>query len=74
VEEIKMAQQLAYTIDEVCALSKIGRTTIYAAISDGSLTARKFRRRTVVLHDDLNTFLQNLPPICDRSPRTSEIS
>ena len=36
-----MAQQLAYTIDEVCALSKIGRTTIYAAISDGSLATSK---------------------------------
>ncbi len=39
--------ELAYTIDEVCSLSKFGRTTIYAAIRDGDLKARKFRRRTV---------------------------
>jgi len=55
--------QLAYTISEACALSKIGRTTMYAAIKDGQIKARKLRRRTVILHDDLMAFLQNLPEV-----------
>jgi excisionase family DNA binding protein len=65
-QENSMAE-LAYTIDEVCTLSKIGRTTIYAAIRDGDLKARKFRRRTVILHEDLARFLQNLPEISSHS-------
>jgi excisionase family DNA binding protein len=64
----KSMAELAYTIDEVCNLSKLGRTTIYAAIRDGDLKARKFRRRTIVLHEDLSRFLENLPEIFLRSP------
>lgn len=55
--------QLAHTIAEACALSKIGRTTLYAAIRDGDLKARKLRRRTVILHEDLMFFLKNLPEV-----------
>jgi len=55
--------QLAYTIAEACVLSKIGRTTMYAAIKDGQIKARKLRRRTVILHEDLVAFLQSLPMI-----------
>jgi excisionase family DNA binding protein len=69
-----MGDQLAYSIDEVCAKSGLGRTTIYAAIGDGFLIARKFGRRTIVLDDDLKAFLHNLPPVCECSPRASEIA
>ncbi|WP_167558798.1 helix-turn-helix domain-containing protein [Bradyrhizobium canariense] len=37
--------------------------TLYAAIRDGDLKARKFRRRTVILHEDLMIFLKNLPEV-----------
>jgi excisionase family DNA binding protein len=60
--------ELAYTIDEVCNLSKLGRTTIYAAIRDGDLKARKFRRRTIILHEDLSRFLENLPEVAHELP------
>jgi excisionase family DNA binding protein len=44
--EIEMTQ-LAYGIAEVCEIAGIGRTTVYSAINDGALKARKIGRRTV---------------------------
>lgn len=55
--------QLAHTIAEACVLAKIGRTTLYAAIKSGDLKARKFRRRTVILHEELVNFLQSLAEV-----------
>jgi excisionase family DNA binding protein len=51
---------LAYSIDEVCKTAKLGRTSVYAAIKAGELKARKIRRRTLILHDDLIAFLKAL--------------
>jgi hypothetical protein len=64
---IEQQQQLlaelprAYPITEVCALTRMGRTTVYCAIKSGALVARKWNRRTIVLAADLATFLNNLP-------------
>ena len=51
----------AYSIAEVIALSGLGRDTIYKAIHQGQLKARKLGRRTVVLASDLQAFLESLP-------------
>jgi excisionase family DNA binding protein len=51
----------AYRIRDVCKLTGLGRTTIYAAIKAGALIARRHGRCTVVLSEDLTTFLRNLP-------------
>lgn len=51
----------AYRIDDVCAMTRLGRTSVYEAIKSGALVARKWRRRTIVLAEDLGTFLNNLP-------------
>jgi hypothetical protein len=62
--------QLAYDIEQAFGLAKIGRTSLYAAIRDGQLKARKFRRRTVILHEDLNAFLKGLPELStDPAPK-----
>jgi excisionase family DNA binding protein len=58
-----MAEKLTYTIAEVCSAGNFGRTTAYAAIRAGSLRAVKVGRRTIVLANDLNDFLQNLPQV-----------
>jgi hypothetical protein len=64
---IEQQQQLlaelprAYRITEVCALTRLGRTTVYCAIKSGALVARKWNRRTIVLAEDLAAFLLNLP-------------
>jgi excisionase family DNA binding protein len=53
----------AYRIRQVCELSGLGRTTIYAAIKSGALIARRYGRCTIILAEDLTTFLRNLPTI-----------
>jgi excisionase family DNA binding protein len=56
-------EQLAYahTIQEAAALSRICRASLYAAIKRGELIARKRGRSTLVLREDLEAFLKNLP-------------
>ena len=52
----------AHSIAETCAITGIGRDTVYAAIRDGRLVARKLGRRTIVTDDDLR-LLAALPRI-----------
>jgi excisionase family DNA binding protein len=61
---------LAHTIKAACQVSGLGRTTIYAALKAGSLSARKSGRRTLILAHDLEDFLNKLPPA--RGPSTSK--
>lgn len=51
----------AYSITETCGLTGLGRDTVYAAIRDGHLVARKLGRRTLITDDDLRVFLAGLP-------------
>jgi excisionase family DNA binding protein len=55
------AKPRAYRISEVCALTGLGRTTIYHAIKNRELLARKCGRSTLVLASDLDNFLNELP-------------
>jgi hypothetical protein len=59
---------LCYSVDEVCKITGLGRTTIYAAFKSGALIkANPISRRTVVLHEDLMAFLRN-----SRNPEDSK--
>jgi excisionase family DNA binding protein len=51
------------TLAEASAVSGIGRTKLYEAISAGSLVARKCGSRTIVLRDDLMRYLNSLPEV-----------
>jgi excisionase family DNA binding protein len=51
----------AHSIAETCALTGLGRDTVYTAIRDGHLVARKLGRRTLITDDDLRQFLAELP-------------
>ena len=51
----------AHSIAETCALTGLGRDTVYTAIRDGRLVARKLGRRTLITDDDLRQFLAGLP-------------
>jgi excisionase family DNA binding protein len=57
-----MLEKLAFTIPEAATASSLGQTSLYKAIKDGQLTARKYGTRTVITRADLTAFLEKLPP------------
>jgi hypothetical protein len=61
VAECEPLSVRAYRIPDVCKVTGLGRTSIYAAIKSGALVARRYGRCTVVLAEDLAAFLCNLP-------------
>lgn len=56
-------EKIGYSTEEAAYASGFGRTFIYSAIKKGHLTARKYGRRTVILRDDLEAFVRDLPPL-----------
>jgi excisionase family DNA binding protein len=67
---IQHGPRAAHSIAETCALTGLGRDSIYTAIRDGHLVARKFGRRTLVTDDDLRRFLTGLPHAGGREEAT----
>ena len=61
LENISGLTREGLSIAEACAVVGIGRTKIYEAIRDGSLKARKYGKRTLILRDNLCLFLSSLP-------------
>jgi excisionase family DNA binding protein len=59
----EMLQPEGLSIVEACRIAGIGRTKIYEAIAAGSLKARKFGKRTLILRTDLQSFLSGLPVV-----------
>jgi excisionase family DNA binding protein len=53
----------AFTITQVIQRTKLGRDSIYRAIRDDKLIARKYGKRTLVVAADLEKFLTSLPTI-----------
>ncbi len=50
-----------YDIREICARTRLSRTSIYGEIKSGALKARKAGRRTVILAQDFEEWLEHLP-------------
>lgn len=55
--------KLGHSIDDLTRLGLGGRTFLYSEIAAGRLIARKARRKTIVLEDDLRRYLESLPKI-----------
>lgn len=51
----------AFSIEQLCKWSSIGRSTIYEEIREGRLQVRKVGRRTIVLREDAERWLSSLP-------------
>jgi excisionase family DNA binding protein len=54
---------MALRINEACAASRCGRTTIYEAIKRGELRAVKRGRTTLIIEGDLRRWLEKLPAL-----------
>ncbi len=54
---------LAYSIDEYSEVSNLGRSFLYEEIRNGKLEARKAGRRTIILHDEGQRYLNSLPEL-----------
>ena len=52
---------LAYSVKEAAQVANMGRSSLYTAIKDGHLIARKSGRHTVILACELEAFLAKLP-------------
>jgi excisionase family DNA binding protein len=52
--------QLSLSIEEAHAATGLGRTKLYQLINSGELKARRCGKRTIILKDDLEAFLNNL--------------
>ena len=61
--ETTMNEPLALSISEACAVARSGRTTLYAAIRDGELIARKRGRKTLILPQDLRRWVEGHPAV-----------
>jgi excisionase family DNA binding protein len=55
-------QPLALDLSEIARRTRCSVKTLSRHIGQGRLKARKLGRRTVVLAEDLNSYLNNLPP------------
>ncbi|WP_370301167.1 helix-turn-helix domain-containing protein [Qipengyuania flava] len=55
------APPLAYSVEEAAKIARLSRSSIYLALRDGSLTARKAGRRTIICPSDLQQFIDGLP-------------
>ena len=67
IPKLPLLEKVVLTIDEACAVSGMGLTTIYAAIKTGQLEARKKGPRMIVLRKELDRYIENLPLAGGRS-------
>lgn len=49
--------KIAYSVAEACAVSSLGRSTIYSLIAAGRLNARRVGGRRIVMADSLHALL-----------------
>ncbi len=50
-----------YEVQEVITITSLGRTSIYKAIGEGLLVAKKYGKKTLVTAESLESFIASLP-------------
>ena len=59
--EITPEDRLAFTIDQSCQVTGLGRNSIYRLIGRGELPSRKLGGRRLILKEDLEAVLKSAP-------------
>ncbi|HEX4026851.1 MAG TPA: hypothetical protein VHX18_04465 [Rhizomicrobium sp.] len=54
--------KLCHRIDEAVAATSIGRTKVFEFIKTGKIQARRAEGMTVILREELQRYLNSLPP------------
>ncbi len=62
----------AYSVEEAAKIAGLSRSSIYLALGDGRLTARKAGRRTIICPEDLQKFVRDLPLFRDNNSGEGE--
>ena len=65
---------LAYRIDEFVRISGLGRTSVYAAMNSGQLSAIKAGSRTLILAESADQYLRSLPAYRPLTPSDTEVA
>ena len=60
-QELNGITRLAYTVKEAALLTTICIDGIYKAIREGALVPRSFGNRTLILHKELERWIESLP-------------
>jgi hypothetical protein len=60
------------TIAQIVERGPLSRSSVYQAIGDGRLVARKAGRKTIILESDWDAFLAALPLVTPWAARSSE--
>lgn len=61
-DRVNNQPSVAFTIEGTAKMTSLSRGSIYAAMNTGSLQARKWGDRTIILRSDLLQWLEALPP------------
>jgi excisionase family DNA binding protein len=54
-------ERLAFTLTDAASAIGVGKSTLHELIATGKLPVRKLGRRSLVLREDLEAYLQALP-------------
>lgn len=49
------------SIKDACRFLSIGRTTLYALLKEEKIKARKLGKRTLIPHEEIISFINDLP-------------